>query len=125
MQEFGEGPAENLFEDNKKKLAPADVLCFVYDSSDMRSFAYIAQLMTDVRNSFLVSTQVQTLLKNKKFDDYQFRQEISSIPCCIVATKRDLDLVEQVLLLSLFVIAALCFSVFLFFSYFSSFLSEM
>ena len=47
MQEFGEGFAEDVFED-KKKMATADALCFVYDSSDMRSFAYILQVMTDV-----------------------------------------------------------------------------
>lgn len=50
MQEFGEGVAENVFED-KKKMTTADVLCFTFDSSDMRSFAYIAQLMTEVRYS--------------------------------------------------------------------------
>jgi len=70
LREFGEGFAEELFDD-KRKLSQADVFCFVYDSSDQRSFAYIAQLMSE------------------------YRHDISSIPCCIVATKRDLDLAEQ------------------------------
>ena len=58
MQEFGEGFAEDVFED-KKKMTTADVLCFVYDSSDMRSFAYILQLMTDVTflSSFIPNKQ--------------------------------------------------------------------
>jgi len=55
MQEFGEGFAEDVFED-KKKMATADALCFVYDSSDMRSFAYILQVMTDVTTILFCSS---------------------------------------------------------------------
>jgi len=68
MQEFGEGKADQVLD---KKMPSADVICFVYDSSDMKSFAYVATLAT------------------------KYRQEISSIPCCFVANKSDLDLVEQ------------------------------
>jgi len=47
LQEFGESKAEEILDD-KKKLASADVICFVYDSSDNKSFSYVAQLLQDV-----------------------------------------------------------------------------
>jgi len=46
MQEFGEKEVESILKD--KKLSAADVLCFVYDSSEQRSFAFVAELITQV-----------------------------------------------------------------------------
>lgn len=68
MQEFGSATQEVL--SNKRKLLLADVLLFVYDSSDPNSFAYCANLIKT--NDIL-------------------------IPCIFVATKSDMDLAPQVL----------------------------
>jgi len=43
MQEFGGNKEEDILKD-RKKLDLADVIVFVYDSSDVNSFAYIAGL---------------------------------------------------------------------------------
>ncbi len=51
-------------------MEACDVLVFVYDSGDVNSFGYIANL----RNRF----------------------NIDDVPCVIVATKSDCDLVQQV-----------------------------
>ena len=51
MQEFGpKGDAEVL--SNRKKLEACDVICLVYDSSDVNSFAYIANLRVRFLGSF-------------------------------------------------------------------------
>ncbi|KNE70213.1 small GTP-binding protein domain [Allomyces macrogynus ATCC 38327] len=67
LQEFG-SKYESEVLTNRKRLEQCDVALFVYDSSDVNSFAYVAQ---------------------------QIKQLDSSIPCVIVATKSDLDLVQQ------------------------------
>ncbi|CAG8545799.1 2502_t:CDS:10, partial [Scutellospora calospora] len=54
---------------NKRKLEMCDLLCFLYDSSDANSFSYIVELR-----------------KRHNLDDF---------PTVFVATKSDLDLVQQ------------------------------
>ncbi|KAJ3041842.1 ERMES complex Ca(2+)-binding regulatory GTPase gem1 [Rhizophlyctis rosea] len=68
MQEFGPQFDSEILQ-NKKKLEACDVLCFLYDSGDVNSFAYVANL----RNRF----------------------DIDHLPCVFVATKSDTDLVPQ------------------------------
>ncbi|KAI8825154.1 EF hand associated-domain-containing protein [Fimicolochytrium jonesii] len=68
MQEFGPKFDSEVLQ-NKKRLEACDVLCFLYDSGDVNSFAYVASL----RNRF----------------------EIDNLPCVFVATKSDTDLVTQ------------------------------
>ncbi|KAI9184516.1 ERMES complex Ca(2+)-binding regulatory GTPase gem1 [Blastocladiella emersonii ATCC 22665] len=67
MQEFG-SKYESEVLTNRRRLEACDVACFVYDSSDVNSFAYVATLI---------------------------KQLESSVPCVMVATKSDLDLVQQ------------------------------
>ncbi|KAI9219711.1 mitochondrial Rho 1 [Blastocladiella britannica] len=67
MQEYGSKYELEVLQ-NRKKLELCDVACFVYDSSDVNSFAYIAN---------------------------QIKQLDVHIPCIILATKSDLDLVQQ------------------------------
>ncbi len=43
MEEYGPQFDSEILS-NRKKLEACDVLCFVYDSSDPHSFAYVAQL---------------------------------------------------------------------------------
>ena len=69
MQEFGPKYDAEVLQ-NKKRMEACDVLVFVYDSGDVNSFGYIANL----RNRF----------------------NIDDVPCVIVATKSDCDLVQQV-----------------------------
>ncbi|GAA6013790.1 hypothetical protein JCM11491_005100 [Sporobolomyces phaffii] len=69
LQEFGSTYESEVLR-NKKKLELADVLIFVYDSSDTNSFSYISNLR-----------------QQYKLDD---------IPSLFVATKSDLDLAQQV-----------------------------
>ncbi|GAA5875036.1 hypothetical protein JCM16303_004990 [Sporobolomyces ruberrimus] len=68
LQEFGSTYESEVLR-NKKKLELADVLIFVYDSSDTNSFSYISNLR-----------------QQYKLDD---------IPSLFVATKSDLDLAQQ------------------------------
>ncbi|KAJ3071155.1 ERMES complex Ca(2+)-binding regulatory GTPase gem1 [Podochytrium sp. JEL0797] len=68
MQEFGANYETEILQ-NKKKLESCDVICFVYDSGDVNSFAYVANL----RN----------------------RYDLGNTPCVFVATKSDQDLVPQ------------------------------
>ncbi|KAK4051643.1 ERMES complex Ca(2+)-binding regulatory GTPase gem1 [Microbotryomycetes sp. JL201] len=68
LQEFGSNYESEMLR-NSKKLALADVLVFVYDSSDTNSFSYISNLR-----------------QQYKLDD---------IPSIFVATKSDLDLAQQ------------------------------
>ncbi|KAJ3133446.1 ERMES complex Ca(2+)-binding regulatory GTPase gem1 [Geranomyces variabilis] len=68
MQEFGPKFDSEILQ-NRRKLEACDVLCFLYDSGDVNSFAYVANL----RN----------------------RYRIDHIPCVFVATKSDTDLVPQ------------------------------
>ncbi|KAJ3019599.1 ERMES complex Ca(2+)-binding regulatory GTPase gem1 [Thoreauomyces humboldtii] len=68
MQEFGPKFDSEILQ-NRRKLEACDILCFLYDSGDVNSFAYVANL----RN----------------------RCNIDHIPCVFVATKSDTDLVPQ------------------------------
>nr|KAJ3419958.1 ERMES complex Ca(2+)-binding regulatory GTPase gem1 [Polyrhizophydium stewartii] len=68
MQEFGPTVDAEVLQ-NRKKLDACDLLCFVYDSGDANSFAYVANL-------------------RKKYS-------IDHLPLVFVATKSDLDLVPQ------------------------------
>ncbi|GJN94539.1 hypothetical protein Rhopal_007622-T1 [Rhodotorula paludigena] len=68
LQEFGSTYESEVLR-NKKKLELADVLIFVYDSSDTNSFSYLSNLR-----------------QQYKLDD---------IPTLFVATKSDLDLAQQ------------------------------
>ncbi|KAJ3408620.1 ERMES complex Ca(2+)-binding regulatory GTPase gem1 [Chytridiales sp. JEL 0842] len=68
MQEFGPNYDSEVLQ-NKKRLEACDVLVFVYDSGDVNSFAYVANL----RNRF----------------------DVGNIPCIFVSTKSDQDLVPQ------------------------------
>ncbi|CAG8763401.1 18740_t:CDS:10, partial [Dentiscutata erythropus] len=68
LQEVGSKYEAEIFQ-NKRKLEMCDLLCFVYDSSDPDSFSYIVELR-----------------KRHNLDDF---------PTVFVATKSDLDLVQQ------------------------------
>lgn len=85
MQEFGSRyEAETLR--NSKKTDIADVIVYVYDSSDTNSFSYISNLrvsqaqLSDIRFAHLVQQQYN----------------LDHIPTLFVATKSDLDLAMQV-----------------------------
>lgn len=74
---------------HQKKLALADVLIFVYDSSDTNSFSYISNLrVSDVQR------RVELELTDFSFDQQQ-QYNLSDIPSLFVATKSDLDLAQQ------------------------------
>ncbi|KAL8284241.1 hypothetical protein RQP46_004990 [Phenoliferia psychrophenolica] len=68
LQEFGSNYESEVLR-NSKKLALADVVIFVYDSSDTNSFSYISNLRQQYR--------------------------LDDIPSLFVATKSDLDLAQQ------------------------------
>lgn len=68
LQEFGSNYESEMLR-HAKKLALADVLVFVYDSSDTNSFSYLSNLR-----------------QQYKLDD---------VPSLFVATKSDLDLCQQ------------------------------
>ncbi|KAI9350173.1 EF hand associated-domain-containing protein, partial [Obelidium mucronatum] len=68
MQEFGANYETEILQ-NKKKLESCDVICFVYDSGDVNSFAYVANLRS--------------------------QYNLKHTPCIFVATKSDQDLVPQ------------------------------
>ncbi|KAJ3123999.1 ERMES complex Ca(2+)-binding regulatory GTPase gem1 [Physocladia obscura] len=68
MQEFGANYETEILQ-NKKKLESCDVICFVYDSGDVNSFAHVANLRS--------------------------RFNLGTIPCVFIATKSDQDLVPQ------------------------------
>ncbi|KAL7747724.1 ERMES complex Ca(2+)-binding regulatory GTPase gem1 [Sorochytrium milnesiophthora] len=68
MQEFGSKYESEVLA-NKRRLEQCDLICFVYDSSDVNSFAHVANLMN--------------------------RHQLGQVPCVFVATKSDLDLVPQ------------------------------
>lgn len=38
---------------NKRKLESCDVLCFIYDSNDPHSFAYVANLRVNLFTNYL------------------------------------------------------------------------
>ncbi|CAG8484180.1 4298_t:CDS:10 [Ambispora leptoticha] len=69
LQEFG-SKYENEILQNKRKMEACDLLCFVYDSSDVNSFSYIVEL----RRRHLI---------------------LENMPTVFVATKSDCDLVQQ------------------------------
>ncbi|CAG8515241.1 11064_t:CDS:10 [Ambispora gerdemannii] len=69
LQEFG-SKYENEILQNKRKMEACDLICFVYDSSDVNSFSYIVEL----RRRHLI---------------------LENLPTVFVATKSDSDLVQQ------------------------------
>ena len=87
MQEFGSRyEAETLR--NPKKTDIADVIVYVYDSSDTNSFSYISNLRVSraalsFDDSFLLTCPQQ-------------QYNLDHIPTLFVATKSDLDLAMQV-----------------------------
>ncbi|GBB88447.1 hypothetical protein RclHR1_00150043 [Rhizophagus clarus] len=68
LQEFGSKYEAEILQ-NKRKMEACDLLCFVFDSSDVNSFSYIVELR-----------------KRHNLDNY---------PTVFVATKSDSDLVQQ------------------------------
>jgi len=91
LQEFGSTYESEVLR-NKKKLELADVLIFVYDSSDTNSFSYISNLRVRLSFPHIVlrdtdSDRSRALQQQYKLDD---------IPSLFVATKSDLDLAQQV-----------------------------
>ncbi|KAI8904806.1 EF hand associated-domain-containing protein [Gorgonomyces haynaldii] len=68
MQEFGPNLDAEVLQ-NRKKMDQCDVVCLVYDSSDVNSFAYVAGLI----------------------EKYKIRH----LPLVFIATKSDMDLVSQ------------------------------
>ncbi|CAG8461994.1 8997_t:CDS:10 [Acaulospora morrowiae] len=68
LQEFGSKYEAEILQ-NKRKLEACDLICFVYDSSDTNSFSYIVELRK--------------------------RHNLDNFPTVFVATKSDLDLVQQ------------------------------
>ncbi|CAG8614622.1 525_t:CDS:2, partial [Funneliformis caledonium] len=68
LQEFGSKYEAEILQ-NKRKMEACDLLCFVFDSSDVNSFSYVVELR-----------------KRHNLDNY---------PTVFVATKSDSDLVQQ------------------------------
>ncbi len=62
MQEFGSDCEADVLKD-KSKLDLADVIIFVYDSSDVNSFAYIAGLRVSILYNNLLWLYENILLK--------------------------------------------------------------
>ena len=82
LQEFTSNLEIEILQ-NKNKMEGCDLLCFVYDSSDPNSFAYIANLC--------VCYIYQPLLIN------QLKCQFSGhTPILFISTKSDMDLVPQV-----------------------------
>ena len=69
MQEFGTNVDAEVLQ-NRKRMDQCDVVCLVYDSSDVNSFAYIAGLV----------------------EKYKIRH----LTLVFISTKNDMDLVAQV-----------------------------
>jgi Ras family protein T1 len=67
-----------------------DLMCYVYDSSDANSFEWVVSAFK-VRNSAVVMKLILRLECIKKHN-------LNHIPCIFIATKSDLDLVQQVTL---------------------------
>lgn len=85
LQELPPLPTEqDLTLRSPARLAAADVMVFVYDSSDTTSFSHVANL----RHQFGVSSSAYT---TSSHPGYLF----AHIPCLVVATKADLDLAVQ------------------------------
>ncbi|KAG9306215.1 hypothetical protein G9A89_016119 [Geosiphon pyriformis] len=69
LQEFGSKYEEEILQ-NKRRMEACDLLCFVYDSSDVNSFSYVVEL----RRRYTIADE---------------------LPTVFVATKSDSDLVQQ------------------------------
>lgn len=88
MQEFGSRyEAETLR--NPKKTDIADVIVYVYDSSDTNSFSYISNLRVS-RAAVSSNDSVSPLISAQQ------QYNLDHIPTLFVATKSDLDLAMQV-----------------------------
>jgi mitochondrial Rho GTPase 1 len=88
LQEFGSNYESETLR-NSKKLRLADVLVFVYDSSDTNSFSYISNLRVSE-----ILYRCSTLITHDNVCQQQYR--VDDMPSIFVATKSDLDLVFQV-----------------------------
>jgi Ras family protein T1 len=84
LQEFGSQYEPETLR-NPKKTDLADVIVYVYDSSDTNSFSYISNLR--VRPLLTVSRTAP--------DTTQQQYSLDHIPTLFVATKSDLDLAQQ------------------------------
>jgi len=89
MQEFGSNCETDVLKD-KSKLDQADVIVFVYDSSDVNSFAYIAGLRTqynlDEYPIIYVSTKCDSDLVQQRYEvqpDTYCRNLGLAVPICI------------------------------------------
>ncbi|KAG5457661.1 MAG: P-loop containing nucleoside triphosphate hydrolase protein [Olpidium bornovanus] len=108
LREFGSRfEAEVLA--SRRKLEQCDLLCFVYDSSDVNSFAYVTNLRVGLLCGPLhrfctlhgvfaalclpwllkICSRLTTLSMQKQYD-------LDHLPNVFLATKSDLDLVQQV-----------------------------
>jgi len=91
LQEFGSNYESEVLR-SPKKLALADVLVFVYDSSDTNSFSYLSNLRVragTTRSVFAFSADDLVLALSQQ------QYNLSDIPSLFVATKSDLDLAQQ------------------------------
>eukprot|EP00833_Pecoramyces_ruminatium_P011193 jgi/Orpsp1_1/1185225/evm.model.c7180000092851.2 len=89
MQEFGSNNEADILKD-KQKLDLADVIVFVYDSSDVNSFAYIAGLRTqynlDEYPIIYVSTKCDSDLVQQRYEvqpDVYCRNLGLAVPICV------------------------------------------
>lgn len=91
MEEYGSQFDATVLQ-SRKKLEACDVLCFVYDSGDANSFAYVANLRVIMH--FLCLQWQNGRIDGATQSQDKF-QQLSDLPCVFVATKSDLDLVPQ------------------------------
>jgi Ras family protein T1 len=89
MQEFGKNNEAEILKD-RQKLDLADVIVFVYDSSDVNSFAYIAGLRTqynlDEYPIIYVSTKCDSDLVQQRYEvqpDVYCRKLGLAVPICV------------------------------------------
>jgi mitochondrial Rho GTPase 1 len=72
---------------NSKKADLADVIVYVYDSSDTNSFSYISNLRVSAFS--MIRLRLTLILVKQQYS-------LDHIPTLFVATKSDLDLAQQV-----------------------------
>lgn len=69
----------------------ADVMIYLYDSSDANSFSYVANIRVSRTLNYILS-----YLSDNVVDLSQEQYSLDHIPSVFVATKADLDLTQQV-----------------------------
>ncbi len=106
MQEFGFNYEDEMLR-NPKRTDLADVIVYIYDSSDTNSFSYISDRRVSIHPCLSNTTcpnwvvlwglEVRwSFLTVHSYSHSQQQYNLDHIPTLFVATKSDLDLAQQV-----------------------------